>query len=97
MLRHRLQTAGGADAQRAGLSVAQVCRDLDLVDSAVRCWLAQYDAEQAGQPGQGKPLTVEQKRIRKLERENQRLRESESPGPVARETAGITPSWSGSS
>ena len=61
-----------------GLSVTQVCRDLDLVDSAVRRWLAQYDAEQAGQPGQGKPLTAEQQRIRELERENQRLREDVS-------------------
>lgn len=61
-----------------GLSVAQVCRDLDLVDSAVRRWLAQYDAEQAGQPGIGKPLTAEQQRIRQLERENQRLREDVS-------------------
>jgi transposase len=40
-----------------GLSVGQVCRDLNLVDSAVRRWLAQYDAEQAGGPGIGKPLT----------------------------------------
>lgn len=58
-----------------GLSVGQVCRDLDLVDSAVRRWLAQYQAEQSGQPGQGRPLTPEQQRIRELERENQRLQE----------------------
>lgn len=61
-----------------GLSVAQVCRDQHLVDSAVRRWLAQYDAEQAGKPGIGKPLTPEQQRIRELERENQRLREDVS-------------------
>ena len=61
-----------------GLSVGQVCRDLDLVDSAVRRWLAQYETEQAGQPGQGRPLTLEQQRIRELERENQRLREDNS-------------------
>lgn len=61
-----------------GLSVSQVCRDQDLVDSVVRRWVAQYDAEQAGQPGQGKPLTPEQQRIRELERENQRLREDVS-------------------
>lgn len=61
-----------------GLSVVQVCRDLDLVDSAVRRWLEQYDSEQAGQPGIGKPLTAEQQRIRQLERENQRLREDVS-------------------
>lgn len=61
-----------------GLGVGQVCRDLDLVNSAVRRWVAQYDAEQAGQPGIGKPLTAEQQRIRQLERENQRLREDVS-------------------
>jgi len=55
--------------------VGQVCRDLDLIDSAVRRWLAQYDAEQSGQVGIGKPLTPEQQRIRELERENLRLRE----------------------
>jgi len=61
-----------------GLSVGQVCRDLDLIDSAVRRWLAQYDAEQSGQVGIGKPLTPEQQRIRELERENLRLREDVS-------------------
>lgn len=40
-----------------GLSVAQVCRDRGLIDSAVRRWLAQYDAEKAGGAGIGKPLT----------------------------------------
>ena len=61
-----------------GLSVGHVCRDLDLVESAVRRWLDQYDAEQNGQLGIGKPLTPEQQRIRELERENQRLREDVS-------------------
>lgn len=61
-----------------GLSVGQVCRDLDLVDSAVRRWLAQHESEQAGQAGQGRPLSPEQRRIRELERENQRLREDNS-------------------
>lgn len=60
------------------LSVAQVCRDQNLVDSAVRRWLAQYDAEHAGQAGIGKSLTSEQQRIGELERENQRLREDVS-------------------
>lgn len=61
-----------------GLSITQVCRDQQLVHSAVRRWLAQYDAEQAGQPGIGNPLTPEQQRIRQLERENQNLREDVS-------------------
>ena len=57
-----------------GLSVGQVCRDMDLVDSAVRRWVAQFDAEKLGQPGIGKPLTAEQQRIRQLEVENRQLR-----------------------
>lgn len=52
-----------------GLSVSQVCKDLDLVDSAVRRWIEQYDAEAAGGPGKGRPLTPEQQRIRQLEAE----------------------------
>lgn len=58
-----------------GISVAQVCRDMNLVDIAVRRWLGQYTAEQAGGAGVGKPLTAEQQRIRQLEVENRRLRE----------------------
>lgn len=61
-----------------GLTVSQVCSDLDLVESAVRRWLAQYDDEQAGRAGIGRPLTAEQQRIREFERENQRLREDVS-------------------
>jgi transposase len=40
-----------------GLSVSEVSRSMDLVETAVR--VAQYDAERAGGPGEGKPLTVE--------------------------------------
>ena len=58
-----------------GLTVGQVCRDMGLGESAVRRWLAQVDAEQAGQPGIGKPLTAEQQRIRQLEAENRQLRQ----------------------
>jgi transposase len=58
-----------------GLSVSEVCRSMDLVETAVRRWVAQYDAERAGGPGEGKPLTAEQQRIRQLEAENRRLRE----------------------
>lgn len=57
-----------------GLSVSHVCQSLDLVDSAVRRWIKQYEAEQEGQPGIGKPLTAEQQRIRQLEAENRQLR-----------------------
>jgi transposase len=57
-----------------GLSVGEVCRDMRLGETAVRRWLAQVDAEQIGQPGIGKPLTIEQQRIRQLEAENKQLR-----------------------
>ena len=57
-----------------GLSVGQVCKDLNLVESAVRRWLTQFEAEQAGLPGIGKPITAEHQRIRQLESENRQLR-----------------------
>lgn len=44
-----------------GLSVPQVCQDMDLGPTAVRRWVQQYEAEQLGQSGIGKPLTAEQK------------------------------------
>ena len=58
-----------------GLSVGQVCQDMSLGETAVRRWLEQYDAEQAGQRGIGKALTAEQQRIRALESENRQLRQ----------------------
>lgn len=58
-----------------GLSVAQVCRDMQLGETAVRRWIAQLDAERAGWAGIGKPLTAEQQRIRQLEAENRQLRQ----------------------
>jgi len=57
-----------------GLGVAQVCRDMNLVESAVRRWLEQFDAESAGTAGAGKPLTPEQQRIRQLESEIRQLK-----------------------
>ena len=60
--------------RQQGLSIGQVCKDMNLVDSAVRRWLTQLDAETAGRPGIGKPLTAEQQRIRQLEAENRQLK-----------------------
>lgn len=48
---------------------------MELGESAVRRWIARYDAECAGGLGVGKPLTAEQRRIRQLEAENRQLRE----------------------
>jgi transposase len=57
-----------------GLSVGQVCRDMKLGETAVRRWVAQFDAERLGHNGIGKPLTAEQQRVRHLEEENRQLR-----------------------
>ena len=57
-----------------GMAVAQVSQDMSIGPTAVRRWVDQYQAEQLGQPGIGKPLTAEQQRIRQLEYENRQLR-----------------------
>jgi transposase len=60
--------------QANGLSVAQVCQDMQVGETAVRRWLKQAEAEQLGQAGIGKALTPEQQRIRQLEAENRQLK-----------------------
>lgn len=56
------------------MSVSQVCRDMGLGDTAVRRWVEQYEAEQLGSTGIGKPLTTEQQRIRHLEQQVRELK-----------------------
>ena len=50
-------------------SSTQLCHELNLGETAVRRWVAQYKAELNGQPGIGLPLTPDQQRIRQLEAE----------------------------
>jgi transposase len=57
-----------------GLSVQNVSETMDIGVTAIRRWLTQYSDEENGQPGIGKPLTVEQQRIRHLEQENRQLK-----------------------
>ena len=57
-----------------GLSVSDICHSMDLGETVVQRWVKQYQAELNGQPGIGKPLTVEQQRMRQLETENRQLR-----------------------
>lgn len=57
-----------------GLSVGQVCTDMSIDETAVRRWVKQVEADQLGNSGIGKPLTVEQQRIRQLELENRQLK-----------------------
>ena len=68
----KLQVAQMVKVQ--GLSISQVCKDMKIGESAVRRWIAQFEAEQLGQSGIGKPLTAEHQRIRQLEVENRQLR-----------------------
>ena len=68
----KLQVVQMVKAQ--GLSISQVCRDMTLGESAVRRWVSQFEAEQSGQSGIGKPLTAEHQRIRQIELENKQLR-----------------------
>ena len=60
--------------EEQGLSIQHVCQSMSIGPTAVPRWMEQYDAEQSGQPGIGKPLTPEQQRIRQLEHENRQLR-----------------------
>jgi transposase len=60
--------------QANGLSIPQVCQDMQVGETAVRRWLKQAEAEQLGQAGIGKALTPEQQRIRQLEAENRQLK-----------------------
>ena len=57
-----------------GMSVAQIVKDMKIGRTAACRWIEQYRAEQQGKPGIGKPLTIEQQRIRQLETENRQLR-----------------------
>jgi transposase len=61
-----------------GLSVQHVSESMNIGVTAIRRWVAQYSAEQNGQPGVGLPLTSEQQRIRQLELENRQLRQDVS-------------------
>ena len=57
-----------------GLSIQHVSETMHIGPTAIRRWLVQFEAEQSGLPGIGKPLTPEQQRIRQLEQENRQLR-----------------------
>jgi len=69
----KLEVAGIVKDQ--GRSVSEICRSLNLGETAVRRWVAQHEAELAGGAGIGKPLTAEQQRVRELEAQVRRLQE----------------------
>ena len=56
----------------SGKSVGEVCRDLDLTETAVRRWVAQTDIDAARRDGL---TTAEREELSRLRRENRVLRE----------------------
>ena len=56
----------------SGKSVGEVCRDLDLTETAVRRWLAQTDIDAGRRDGL---TTAEREELSRLRRENRVLRE----------------------
>ena len=56
----------------SGKSVGEVCRDLDLTETAVRRWLAQADIDAGRRDGL---TTAEREELSRLRRENRVLRD----------------------
>jgi transposase len=56
----------------SGKSVIEVCRDLDLTETAVRRWIAQADIDEGRRDGL---TTAEREELSRLRRENRLLRE----------------------
>ena len=56
----------------SGKSVGEICRDLDLTETAVRRWVAQTDIDAGRKDGL---TTAEREELSRLRRENRVLRE----------------------
>ena len=56
----------------SGKSVGEICRDLDLTETAVRRWVAQADADAGRRDGL---TTAEREELTRLRRENRVLRD----------------------
>jgi len=56
------------------LSITSTCKDLNISKSALSSWLKQHDAGSLGSIVQERSITLEQQRIRELEREIQAIR-----------------------
>ena len=56
----------------SGKSVGEICRDLDLTETAVRRWVAQADVDAGRRDGL---TTAEREELSRLRRENRVLRE----------------------
>ena len=54
-------------------NLAKVARDLELTESALRCWVTQADVDQGKGP-EGRLTTAELEELRRLRRENRILK-----------------------
>ena len=86
--------------EESGKSIAQICRELDLVESSVGNWVKQAKVD-AGKGPAGALTTEEKEELRRLRRENRQLREEreilkKAAAWFARETDTVAPKSSGS-
>jgi transposase-like protein len=58
--------------RESGKTVAEIARDLDLSESAVRNWLTQAEIDE-GRGDQGELTTAERQELQRLRRENKQL------------------------
>jgi transposase-like protein len=58
--------------RESGKTVAEIARDLDLSESAVRNWLTQAEIDE-GRGCQGELTTAERQELQRLRRENKQL------------------------
>lgn len=56
------------------LSVSEVAQAMELGETAIRSWIKHHEADSDGSGAAGKPLSVEQRRIRELETQVRQLR-----------------------
>ena len=72
LLYARVQSTHGELVRTSGKSVGEICRDLDLTETAVRRWLAQADIDAGRRDGL---TTAEREELSRLRRENRVLRD----------------------
>jgi transposase len=67
-------------ARRGDRSVNEICRDMDLVESAVRRWVAQADVDEGRRDGmtsaEREEIAALRKRVRVLEEEREILKKA---------------------
>ncbi len=67
-------------ARRGDRSIAEICRDMDLVESALRRWMAQAEINEGRRPGmtsaEHEEIVALRRRVRVLEEEREILKKA---------------------